>query len=144
MTQRRTRLALTFPLALTLGLALARVWGVPSLSDPLGAPLPDGLSLTLPWSHMAVAPLFTLWDGVSMLSLGRLKGFLIGSLLLFLLWRLGRAIGWRGTTPGRELGAILLGILALAAFIAAGLLWHRPMAALAGAGADRIVADFHT
>ncbi len=144
MTQRRTRLALSFPLALTLGLALARAWAVPSLSDPLGAPLPHGLSLTLPWSHLAAAPLFTLWDGVSMLSLSRLKGFLIGSLLLFLLWRLVRAIGRRGTTLGRELGAFLLGILALAAFIAAGLLWHRPMAALAGAGADRIVADFHT
>jgi len=144
MTQRRTRLALSFPLALTLGLALARAWAVPSLSDPLGAPLPHGLSLTLPWSHLAAAPLFTLWDGVSMLSLSRLKGFLIGSLLLFLLWRLVRAIGRRGTTLGRELGAFLLGILALAAFIGAGLLWHRPMAALAGAGADRIVADFHT
>lgn len=144
MTQRRTRLALSFPLALTLGLALARVWAAPPLSDPLGAPLPEGLRLTLPWSHLAAAPLFTLWDGVSMLSLSRLKGFLIGLLLLFVLWRLVRALARRGTTPARELGAFLVGIAALAAFIAAGLLWHRPMAALAGAGADRIVVDFHT
>ena len=117
---------------------------MPPLSDPLGAPLPEGLHLALPWSYLLAAPLFDLWDGVSMLSMRRLGGFLTGLLLLFVLWRVLRAIAWKGTTVGRELIALGLSLAGLAAFIVAGLLWHRPMAALAGTSADQVVVDFHS
>jgi hypothetical protein len=76
--------------------------------------------------------------------MSRLEGFLWGLLLLFVLWRVGRALTRRGTTLWRELGAVAAGLGALAGFIAAGLLWHRPMAALAGTGADEVVVDFHS
>ncbi|HJX86709.1 MAG TPA: hypothetical protein VJ277_04025, partial [Gemmatimonadales bacterium] len=35
-------------------------------------------------------------------------------------------------------------LLGFALFLALGILWHRPMLALAGAGADRAVVDFHS
>jgi hypothetical protein len=144
MTRHLTRKLYSIPGTLTLGLLLARALAVPPLSDPLGAPLPDGLTLSLPWSHVAAAPLFSLWDGVSMLSMSRLKGFLSGLLLLYALWRAGRALARRRISLGRELAALLLGLAGLAGFIVAGALWHRPMAALAGAPPDQIVVDFHT
>ena len=144
MALRATRSSVFLPLALTVGLALARLWSVPALSDPLGAPLPPGLHLSLPPLYLLAAPLFDLWDSVSMLSMRRLTAFLIGLLLLFVLWRVLGALIRRGTRMGRELLLILTGLAALAAFIAGGLLWHRPMAALAGTSADQAIVDFHT
>ncbi len=144
MISRSNRGLPVLVVGLTLSLALARVWEVPPLSDPVGAPLPEGLHLVLPWPYLLAAPLFDLWDGVSMLSMRRLGGFLTGLLLLFVLWRVLRGLARKGTSIGRELLALGLSLAALAAFIAAGLLWHRPMAALAGTAPDQVVVDFHT
>jgi predicted metal-dependent phosphoesterase TrpH len=144
MPQRRAGLDLAVPVALTAGIVLARAFAVAPLSDPLGAPLPKGLHLALPWSYVLLAPLFTLWDGVSMLSMRRLEGFLIGMGLLYPVVRAALALARRGTTPRRELIALVLTVLGLAGFIAGGLLWHRPMAALAGTAEDELVVDFHT
>jgi hypothetical protein len=143
MALRTARNSIALPIVLTLGLGLARLWSVPPLSDPLGDPLPPGLHLALPRLYVLAAPLFDLWDGISMLNMRRLTGFLTGLLLLFVLWRVVRGIVRRGTTLGRELLVLPASLAGLAAFIAAGLLWHRPMAALAGAGADNVVVDFH-
>ena len=90
MALRTARNSIALPAALTLGLALARLWDAPPLSDPLGAPLPPGLHLALPWLYLLAAPLFDLWDGISMLNMRRLTGFLTGLLLLFVLWRILR------------------------------------------------------
>ncbi len=144
MNQRPVRSGIAVPLALTGGLALARAAAVAPLSDPLGAPLPDALHLVLPWGYLLAAPLFSLWDGVSMLSMRRLEGFLLGLGALFVLYRAGRfALRRRATLLG-ELGALAAAVAALAGFVAAGMLWHRPMAALAGAAPDEAVVDFHT
>ena len=37
-------------------------------------PLPPALHLAYPWLYVVLAPLFSLWDGVSMLSMSRLRG----------------------------------------------------------------------
>ncbi len=144
MPRRQVRSTLVVPLALTALLALARAAALAPLSDPLGEPLPAGLRLALPWSYLLAAPLFTLWDGVSMLSMSRLEGFLLGLAPLFLLYRLLAALARRGTTLRGELLALGIGLAGLIAFVAAGLLWHRPMASLAGVPPDDAVVDFHT
>ncbi|HEX6105051.1 MAG TPA: hypothetical protein VFZ26_05665, partial [Gemmatimonadales bacterium] len=144
MPQRPARISIVVPAALTLGLALARAAAVAPIADPLGAPLPAGLRLELPPGYLLAAPLFTLWDGVSMLSMRRLEGFLAGLALLYLLSRVLRAVRRRQVSVFGEIAALALGLAGLAAFIAGGLLWHRPMAALAGAEADQVVTDFHT
>jgi hypothetical protein len=46
--------------------------------------------------------------------------------------------------PLRELGVLAVGLAGFALFLALGILWHRPMLALAGAGPDRAVVDFHS
>jgi hypothetical protein len=98
------------------------------------------------------APLFTLWDGVSMLSMSRLHGFLVGLAVLYVAWRVGRAlwrrIAWSDRPPRRapirrELGLLAASLAALVLFVGVGILWHRPMAALAGAG-NALVFDVHS
>jgi hypothetical protein len=136
-----------------VGLLAARAVAVPSLADPLGSPLPPQLHLTAPWPYLLFAPLFSLWDGVSMLSLSRLRGFLLGLLLLYLGWRIIAGIArrrqadepaGRGRALGREVGALAISAGALLLFVAVGALWHRPMLALAGVPPGEVVADFHS
>jgi hypothetical protein len=132
------------PLALTAILLAARVLAAAPLSDPLGAPVPAGVHLEAPALYLALGPLFSLWDGASMLSMTRLHGFLLGTALLYLLWRVARLARRRPLRPVRELGLLLAGLVGFALFLAFGILWHRPMLALAGAGPDRAVVDFHS
>ena len=153
MIQRPARPGLFAPLALTGGVLAARAAAVPALSDPLGAALPPSLHLAYPPLYILLAPLFTLWDGVSMLSMSRLRGFLVGLAVLYLAWRAGRTLwrrlAWSDLPPPRApvrrellLGVAAIGSLGL--FVAVGLLWHRPMAALAGTAPDEVVFDVHS
>jgi hypothetical protein len=143
---------LAWPIGLTVALLASRAAAAPPLSDPVGAPLPAGLHLVYPWTYLLLAPLFTLWDGVSMLSLTRLRGFLAGVVTLYVLWRLTRALGhgFRRERPQartavlRELLAATAATAGLVLFVVGGLLWHRPMARLAGAGPSAIVFDVHS
>jgi hypothetical protein len=134
------------------GLLLARVWHTAPLADPLGDPLPPALHLAFPLTYVLFAPLFTLWDGVSMLSMSRLHGFLVGLVALYVAWRGGRALWWRIAWSDRpppraplrrELGLLATAVAALLLFVGVGLLWHRPMAALAGTG-NALVFDVHS
>ena len=63
---------------------------VSPLSDPVAGTAPASIHLNTPILYLAFPPLFSLWDGVSMLSMTRLQGFLLGLLLLYLL------VVWRG------------------------------------------------
>lgn len=139
-------------MALTAGLLLARVWHTTTLVDPLGDPLPPALHLAFPLLYVLFAPLFTLWDGVSMLSMSRLDGFLVGLAVLYVAWRGSRALWWRIAWSDRpppraplrrELGLLAASLAGLLLFVGVGLLWHRPMAALAGAD-NALVFDVHS
>ena len=132
---------------------VARAAAAPPLADPLGQALPPSLHVAYPALYVLFAPLFSLWDGVSMLSMTRLRGFLTGVGVLYVLWRVGRTLWqrilWsdappRRTSGRRELALFALLLTGLAVFILAGLLWHRPMAALAGAGPGDVVFDVHS
>ena len=153
MYQRPARPGLLLPLGLTAGLLAAQAAAVPALSDPLGAELPASLHLAYPPLYVLLAPLFTSWDGVSMLAMSRLEGFLLGLLVLYVAWRGGRVL-WRRVawsdrpaprTPiRRELAMLIAALVALVLFVGVGLLWHRPMAALAGTATDDVVFDVHS
>ncbi|MBA3343815.1 MAG: hypothetical protein H0T44_00735 [Gemmatimonadales bacterium] len=152
MALRLARPAIILPLLLTAGLGAVRLVAVPTLSDPSGAPLPESLHLATPWVYLLLAPLFSLWDAASMLSMSRLRGFLLGLAILYGAWRCGRALlrRRRGNhrtlrqSVRRETLALALSLGALLLFLAGGALWHRPMLALAGADRNDIVADFHS
>jgi hypothetical protein len=78
-----------------------------------------------------------------MLSLSRLKGFLLGLGILYLVWRCYRALRGRFSWGGELLG-LVVSLALVAGFVAAGALWHRPMLALAGVPPDKQVVDFHS
>ena len=111
--------------------------------------LPPSLHLHTPWLHLILAPLFSLWDGVSMLSMSRLEGFLLGLALLYLLWRLSRNI-----LPSRE--SARASLLAsrdprlghcsrpVPRFRDLGRPVAPAMLSLAGADSNVAVADFHS
>ena len=144
MSQRRVLSRIAVPLGLTAALVSAQLATVPALSDPVRGPVPASLYLETPWLYLVLAPLFTLWDGVSMLSMSRLKGLLIGlvamyvALRVFAIWRSGRL------SLLRELRTLALALVLFAGFVALGMLWHRPMLSLAGTGQDDLVVDFHS
>jgi hypothetical protein len=153
MDRRRPVAGVAFPLFLTAALLAARAAAAPPLSDPTGAELPPSIHLTVPWLYWVLAPFFTLWDGISMLSMSRLRGFLLGLVVLYAAWRVGRALWHRyawSAVPlsrgvlGREVRLLLICLVLLAAFLAVGALWHRPMLALAGTEQDEAVVDFHS
>jgi hypothetical protein len=79
-----------------------------------------------------------------MLSMTRLKGFLIGLGVLYLfsrivwIWTRSR-ISWI-----RELRILAVSTVLLLAFLVTGTLWHRPMLSLEGIGRDELVVDFHS
>jgi hypothetical protein len=137
----------------SLALLAARAAAVAPLTDPLGPPLPPSLHLSYPVLYLVLGPLFSLWDGVSMLSMRRLNGFLLGLLVCYIAWRAARLawhrLAWSAGPPPRgpirrELRLVAAAFLGLLVFVAAGLLWHRPMAALAGVPQDDVVFDVHS
>ena len=130
------------PAALTAALLAAQLAAVPALSDPVAGAAPAAAHLEVPWLYLVLAPVFTLWDAISMLSMSRLKGFLAGLAVLYLIWRLFG--GNRPFSVLRELRTLAVALVLLLAFLTAGALWHRPMLALAGTERDDLVVDFHS
>jgi hypothetical protein len=149
MIRRPETVRSAIPWVITLALLASRLAAVPALSDPVAGSVPASIHLSVPTLYLLLAPLFTLWDGISMLSMRRLQGFLIGLALLYLLWRILRHVliravrhGWR--IWGRELAVLVVSLVALLLFLIAGALWHRPMLALAGVPTNQSVVDFHS
>ena len=138
------------PLVLTCLVLAARLASAPALSDPVAGAAPGALYLKIPLLYLAFAPVFTLWDAVSMLSMTRLVGFLGGMAALYLVWRIMRWLLSRRSSPGlsarfvHEVKVLVLSATIFFAFIAVGAVWHRPMLSLGGSAADEIVVDFHS
>ena len=150
MSQRRMRSRLLSPWVLTGLILAARLASVPSLSDPVAGPAPAALYLKIPWVYLVFAPVFTLWDGVSMLSMTRLVAFLGGTVALYLFWRVTRWL-LPGKNPGarrvrllHELKVFGISATLFVAFVGIGAVWHRPMLSLAGTVSDEIIVDFHS
>ena len=145
------RSRLVIPLVLTGLVLAAQLVSVPALSDPVAGAAPAALHLKIPLVYLVFAPVFTLWDGVSMLSMTRLIGFLGGTVALYLLWRVARRLLSRRRSPAAlrsliftELKVLVLSGTLFVAFIATGALWHRAMLSLGGAASNEIIVDFHT
>ena len=106
---------------------MARAAAAPPLSDPLGRPLPPDLQLIAPSSYLVLSPLYSMWDGVAMLSLSRLHGFLLGLALLYLVWRLVRLIRRRRLGLREEGRALAVALWGLGGVVAGGLSFQRAL-----------------
>ncbi|HEY0350591.1 MAG TPA: hypothetical protein VGC48_00615, partial [Gemmatimonadales bacterium] len=79
--------------------------------------------------------------------MSRLKGFLIGLILLYVAWRAIRLWSVRIPTDRRgldgfwlrELGVLALSSVLLVVFLVVGALWHRPMRSLTGVAPGDLV-----
>jgi hypothetical protein len=129
---------------LTALLTAARIAAVPPLYDPVARTGPASLHLSTPELYLILAPLFSLWDGVSMLSMNRLQGFLTGLVVMYLGWRLLLLLARRRFRWRRELGVLVLSLAVFLSFLLLGALWHRPMLSLAGVPPGDRVVDFHS
>jgi hypothetical protein len=139
------------PLAVTFVLLAARVAAIPALSDPVAGASPVSLGLSIPVVYLILAPAFTLWDGISMLSMSRLWGLLVGLAAIYVVWRIGRLTFGRQRAHSpwhrhllRELALLGLSIVLLLGFLLLGALWHRPMLSLTGVSPEEKVVDFHS
>ena len=101
--RQRQAYSLAGPLVLAGLLLCARIASVPALHDPVAGSAPSSAHLNIPLTYLILAPLFTLWDGVSMLSMRRLTGFLTGLAVLYVIWRIVAAIR-RGRPGSRRRG----------------------------------------
>ena len=116
----------------------------PALSDPTGAALPDGVRLAFPTLNILLAPLFDLWDGVTLLTLPQLNAFLLGALTLGAAWSIGTSIRERRLRWGRATARLALFVVGVALFVLGGVAWRRPMAHLAGTPQGWWVVDLHS
>jgi len=131
--------------SLSLLILLARLaFPAPALSDPTGNLLPAGVHLAFPLLNLLFAPLFDLWDGVTLLAMPRLRAFLIGTVALGAIWSIGGAIIGRRVRWGLAAARLLFSIVVLALFVLAGIGWRRSMVHLAGVPSEWLVVDLHS
>ncbi|HEX7918121.1 MAG TPA: hypothetical protein VF454_01905 [Gemmatimonadales bacterium] len=116
----------------------------PALSDPTGAALPEGVRLAFPTLNLLLAPLFDLWDGVTLLTLPQLNAFLLGALTLGAAWSIGSSIRDRRLRWGRATARLALFVVGLGLFVLGGITWRRPMAHIAGVPDSFMVVDLHS
>ncbi|HET7042844.1 MAG TPA: hypothetical protein VFI13_12540 [Gemmatimonadales bacterium] len=116
----------------------------PALTDPTGAALPASVHLAFPPLAILFAPLFDLWDGVTLLAMPRLHAFLVGAVAILAACALVRAFTGGGVRWRAATFRLATGLLLLALFVLTGIRWRRPMAHLAGVPAATWTVDLHS
>jgi hypothetical protein len=133
------RPALVFAL---LVLATALVATSPLQDAATGGPTELAVR-TLPLSYLMGAPLFGVWDSLSLLTLSQHYAVLVTLVALYASWRLG-ALRRGSTGLPREVGLVGAWLAGLLAFYAAGMLLPRPMTGVDLIDADQVAIDFHS
>lgn len=120
----------------------------PVVSVVTGAPVP-GVSLVYPLPYLLLAPICSIWDALTALSLTQHFAVLGVTFTLYVLWRVFRLRKPERRhgfffTPLLELGWLAVFLVCLVGFYAVGILVPRPMARLHVADPDVMVVDFHS
>ena len=118
----------------------------PPLSDAVNGDRVAFAELTYSISYLVAAPLFGVWDTLSLLTLSQHYAVLATLLALYVLFRIGapkveRSLLHRaGVEAVRAVGALA----GLFAFYAAGMLLPRPMVGLEVTDPELVTIDFHS
>lgn len=116
---------------------------VSPLQDPVSG-ASSGLAVrTLPLAYVVGAPLFGVWDSLSLLTLSQHYAVLVTLLALCASWRL-RAFRAGSTSLARESGLAGAALAGLLSFYAAGMLLPRPMTGIELLDDDLVAIDFHS
>ena len=140
------------PLLLSACVVLGQILSIHPLVDVAAGSPPADVSVAYPLGHVLLAPLTLLADWLNGSPARELKGFVVWLVVLFAFARLaclgGRAaVGDRPSAwalARREAGAALLGVAALALYVAWGALAPRPIPRLTTASSDLLVFDVHS
>jgi len=140
------------PLLLSACVVLGQILGTNPLIDVAAGAAPADVRVSYPLGHLLLAPLTLLADWLNGSPARELKGFVVWLVVLFTFARLARLDG-RATRGARlsgwplvrrEGGAALLGIAALALYVAWGALASRPIPRLTSVDPDLLVFDIHS
>lgn len=149
MTSSRADVARRIGAVLVLVLAVTAAFAVDPIQDAVTGQPVDFAEQTRPLGYLLGAPLFGIWDSLSLLALSQHYAVL-ATLVALYLGSVSRARRW--TEPGltrrvwlaRETGRALLALGALLVFYAAGMTLPRPMTGLHLSDRDRLAVDFHS
>ena len=132
-------------LVVTLLVVVGGLVGPSALATPTGA-VPTDVRLQVGWGYVLMAPLTTVLDTLSVLTLGQHYAFLATLIAIFMVWRLVRRRKQRGLLRriGIELGVAAASLLGLLAFYGYGALAPRPMAGIEPDHVDDVVVDVHS
>jgi hypothetical protein len=133
------------PLVITVLIIVGAILGPSALGSPSSGP-PLGVRLDGGWLYVALAPLTTVLDALSLLTLAQHYAVLATLILAFAAWRLLRSrrrLGWL-RRAGLELGVAALALLGLVSFYGYGIVGPRPMAALVVDDPEVLVLDVHS
>ena len=142
----RKRNHLRWPLLVVGALWLAGVFSHAPVVDALTGEAVADVSFRFSAGYLALAPVMSLFDHLSLLTDRQHVAVLLGIALAYVAFRVFRRLSGAGREKGvvRELGmagAALLSVLGVYAF---GVLGMRPMVALESHDSDVVIVDFHS
>jgi len=138
------RLRWRLPLFLSACVAAAQLFPLRPLVDVVTWAAPASAQVTYPFLHVALAPLTLLADWLNGGSRRDLVGFAVWAVLVYVLVRLAVRRAPPGRRAVREVAYAVLGLLALAAFVASGYWLPRPIPRLVATEPDLLVLDVHS
>ena len=130
-------------IAISVAVVLSSAFAVQPVRDAVsGADVPEAY-LVRPPGYVAIAPVSSVLDTISLVSVRQHVAMLIGLLAILVLWRVGRALivgsGWR-----RHLVSLAVVVVSVLTTYAAAALLPRPMAFLEADDANIVRVDFHS
>jgi hypothetical protein len=129
------------PIGITIALLVTALFASDPIRDAATrAPIGEG-RLDLPPAYIALAPISSILDSITLLTVGQHIALVLWAIGIFALVRVRRAR--KGTTVRRELTAAVVFLLALLATYAAAALLPRPMAQFVASDDTVLAADFH-
>jgi hypothetical protein len=142
------------PIAVAILLVLSTLVAVPPLQEAVTGATTSLAVQTRPVAYLIGAPLFGIWDALSLLTLSQHYAVLVTLIALYVSLRVRvtrryrlRALSRPPPWPrrvGAEVVRALLSLVALLAFYAAAMVLPRPMTGIRLSDADMLSIDFHS
>lgn len=130
------------PIGITVALLVTALFTTDPIRDAVTlGPIGEG-RLDLPPSYVAMAPISSVLDTLTLLTVGQHIALVLWAIAIFVAVRIGRA--GRGTTVRREVIAAIIFLAALIVTYAAAAVLPRPMAQFVTSDETVLAVDFHS
>jgi hypothetical protein len=130
------------PIGITVALFVTALFATDPIRDAVTlGPIGEG-RLDLPPSYVAIAPISSVLDTLTLLTVGQHIALVLWAIAIFVAVRIARAR--RGATVRREVIAAIIFLAALIAIYAAAAVLPRPMAQFVTSDETVLAVDFHS